>query len=170
MMAASCQKELSDTNIINPSKELQDNGLLKVVFQAGTPEAKADFENSRITWKENDSLAVWDGIQVRKFVLLKGSENTFQGEVDPDAESHDVIPHKSKPNNSTSTDITNSSAPTVADIRAELKQFCEKHSIDTKRIISECGLNNESLYHDYVKAFSYAKEVLKKEGELPFKI
>lgn len=91
VLAASCQKEISDNNMPAPSEEIQKNGLLKVVFKAGTPETKADFESSRITWKDNDSLAVWDGVQVRKFTLMKDTENTFQGEVDPEAEIFDLV-------------------------------------------------------------------------------
>lgn len=83
----SCQKNVTDV----ASNHETEKGLVKVVLNVGTSEVKADFLNSKITWTEGDEIAVWDGKEVRKFTLVPETTGSFQGEVDPEATSFDLV-------------------------------------------------------------------------------
>lgn len=58
---------------------------------------------------------------------------------------------------------------TAQGMRIQLKEFCLNNGISTQEVIQHCGLNENSILQDYVKAMDYAKTLVEvDDGELPF--
>lgn len=56
----------------------------------------------------------------------------------------------------------------VSAARLRLREFCEQHNIDKKKVSTECGLNAKSTDEDYEKALEYAVGLTM--GSLPFEV
>lgn len=64
----------------------------------------------------------------------------------------------------------NKEMPTAITARIALKEFCVNNNISTQLIVQSCGLNQNSVYQDYVNALNYAKTLVSDNGVLPYEI
>lgn len=81
---ASCRKEIENPVVF---------GKVEKTFTASLCDTKATLEGVKVTWQENDEIAVYDGYDVNRFSLksCNGNSAEFVGMVDAEATSFQAV-------------------------------------------------------------------------------